>query len=54
MKNKIEVNYSHVKHEFLVRFFEDDVMVNWKILGSTKEIQIAIADFYFIEKSKKE
>lgn len=46
MTKEITINFSHVKHEYLVRFFEDGKLVNWKIFNDSKDITAAISKFY--------
>ena len=47
MKKEITINFSYVSHEYLVRFFEDGLLVKWKVLGDSKDVQTEIAKFYF-------
>ncbi len=47
MKKKIEINYTYTRNEFLVRFFEDDVMVRWEVYNDSKQVYDSISKFYF-------
>lgn len=47
MKKEIQINFSYVKHEFLVRFFEEGQLVRWETAVVSKDVQKLISEFYF-------
>ena len=47
---QIKINFSYVKHEFLVNFYEDNKQVKWEIVSDSKDVQKLISEFYFPDK----
>ena len=47
MKKHIKINYSHIKAEYLIQFFEDGLLKKWEIVNSSTDIPKLIQEFYF-------
>lgn len=49
MKKEIKISFSYVKHEWLLQFFENNILVTWELCNDTKDIQKLTSEFYFPE-----
>jgi len=51
MRKSIKINFSFSRHEFLLSFYENDILVNWKVVaGDTEEVRKEISNYYFVAK----